>query len=81
MSPQPFMELSEVVTEEKEGVTTAWCSCGKTRDRHRKVCGASPLFVGRSTDDPINDVGTIPMQKRKEAWTMCPSLLFWRAEY
>lgn len=23
--PEPFMELSEVVTEEKENVTTAWC--------------------------------------------------------
>ena len=23
--PEPFMELSEVVTEEKEGVLTAWC--------------------------------------------------------
>ena len=23
--PEPFMELSEVVTEEKDGVVTAWC--------------------------------------------------------
>ena len=23
--PKPFMELSEVVTQEKEGVITAWC--------------------------------------------------------
>jgi hypothetical protein len=23
--PDPFMELSEVLTEEKEGVVTAWC--------------------------------------------------------
>jgi hypothetical protein len=23
--PEPFMELSEVVTEEKEGALTAWC--------------------------------------------------------
>ncbi len=23
--PEPFMELSEVATEEKEGVFTAWC--------------------------------------------------------
>jgi hypothetical protein len=23
--PEPFMELSEVVTEEKEGVLTVWC--------------------------------------------------------
>lgn len=23
--PEPFMELSEVLTEEKEGVLTAWC--------------------------------------------------------